>query len=118
MKIVKQRLHLLFTPTKITIKYLIHHILNTTLSKMSLKVFYTSIHGFLHHQLFPPSLNTTFRPIHEKHETSKDCAVHAQSQDKRHYLASQNNFEQHHFSLKKLRRSNLNMRRSNFNMVN
>ena len=39
----------------------------------------------------------------------KDCAVRAQSQDKRHYLASQNNFEQKHFSLKKLRRSNLNM---------
>ena len=39
----------------------------------------------------------------------KDCAVHAQSQDKRHYLASENNFEQDHFSLKKLRRSNLNI---------
>ena len=33
----------------------------------------------------------------------KDCMVDAQSQDKRHYLASQNNFEQHHFSLKKLK---------------
>ena len=39
----------------------------------------------------------------------KDCAVRAQGQDKRHYLASQNNFEQDHFSLKILRRSNLNM---------
>ena len=39
----------------------------------------------------------------------KDCAVRAQGQDKRHYLASQNNFEQDHFSFKKLRRSNLNM---------
>ena len=39
----------------------------------------------------------------------KDCPVRAQGQDKRHYLASQNNFEQDHFSLKILRRSNLDM---------
>ena len=106
---MKQRLHLLFTPTKITIKYLIYHILNTKLSKMSLNVFYTSIHGFLHHQLFCPSLNTTFRPTHEKHETSKGLSGTCSKEDKRHYLASQNNFEQDHFSLKKLIRSNLNM---------
>ena len=42
-----------------------------------------------------------------KHQ--KDCAVHDQSEDKRHYLASQNNFESDHLSLKKLRWSNLNM---------
>ena len=109
MKIVRKELHLLFTPTKITIKYLIHHILNTTLSKLSLNVSYTFIHGFFRHQLFRPSLNTTFRPTYKKHETSKRLCSSCSKQDKRHYLASQNNFEQDYFSLKKLRGSNLNI---------
>ena len=87
MKIVKQRLHLLFTPTKITIKYLIHHILNTTLSKISLKVFYTSIHGFLHHQLFYPSLTQPLDSHMRNMKRQKDYAVHDQSQEQRHYLA-------------------------------
>ena len=38
---------------------------------MSLKVFYTSIHGFLPYQLSLPSIHTTFSFIYEKHETSK-----------------------------------------------
>ena len=47
---------------------------------MSLKVFYTSIHGILLYQPFRPSLNTTFRPAYEKPETSKGlCGTCAKS---------------------------------------
>ena len=37
---------------------------------MSLKVFYTSTHAFLPHQLSRPSIQATFRLTYEKHETS------------------------------------------------
>ena len=55
---------------------------------MPLKVLYTYIHGLLPHQLFHLNIHPTFRLAHEKHETPKDCAVHTQSQGKRHYLPS------------------------------
>ena len=82
MKTAKQRLHLLFTPTKITLKYSIHHILNTTLYikhntiKMILKVFYMFIHGFLPHQLSRPSIHATFGLAHEKQKTSQRIVRH------------------------------------------
>ena len=38
---------------------------------MSLKVFSTSIHGFLPHQLPRPIIHATFRLTYDKHETSE-----------------------------------------------
>ena len=58
---------------------------------------------------FVQVLTQSLDPHMRNMKYQKDCAVRAQSQDKRHYLAAQNNFEQKHFSLEKLRRSNLNM---------
>ena len=52
---------------------------------MSLKGFYTFIHGFLPHQLSRPSIHTTFRLKHVEHKNvPKDCAAHDQSHSKRH----------------------------------
>ena len=55
---------------------------------MPLKVLYTYIDDLLPHQLFHPSIYTTFKSHMRNMKRLKDCAVHAQSQDKRHYLAS------------------------------
>ena len=38
---------------------------------MSVKVFYTSIYGFLPHQLSRPSVHAVFRLTYEKHEMSE-----------------------------------------------
>ena len=76
---------------------------------MSLKVFYTSSTVFFFINLFVQVLTQPLDPHMRNLKRQKDCAVRAQSQDNRHYLVSQNNFEQDHFCLKKLIRSNLNM---------
>ena len=49
---------------------------------MSLKVFFTSIHGFLPHLLFRSSIHATFRLTYEKHKgLCGTCLKHG----KRHY---------------------------------
>ena len=73
---------------------------------MSLKVFYTSIYGFVPYQLSRPSIQATFRLTHKKHETSKRTA---QSHRKRHYQPSLETTLSKIISFaNKLRRSNLN----------
>ena len=76
---------------------------------MSLNVFYTSIHGFLPHQLSRPSIHATFRLTYEKHgNVQKDCAVHAQSHSKKHYQVSlKRPLSKTILLCNKLRRSNL-----------
>ena len=74
--------------------------------EMSLKVFYTSIYGFVPYQLSRPSIQATFRLTHKKHETSKRTA---QSHRKRHYQPSLETTLSKIISFaNKLRRSNLN----------
>ena len=71
MKIVKQKITLTiycnYDKSKIFNSPNIKH----NIIKMPLKVLYTYIHGLLPHQLFHPSIHTTFRHAYEKHETSK-----------------------------------------------
>ena len=69
MKIVKQRLQLLFIPTIINLVQFTKY--NHNIIEMSLKIFSTSIHVFLPHQLSCPIIHATFRLTYDKYETSE-----------------------------------------------
>ena len=73
MKIVKQRLHLLFATTIIALKSKIFNSPNIKhkATEISLKVFYRSIHGFLPHQLYHPSIAQHLDSYMKKYDTSK-----------------------------------------------
>ena len=79
---------------------------------MSVKVFYTSIHGFLPHQLSRPSIHTTLRLTDGEHKTSQRTVRHMTKVSKRHYLSSLKITVSKTISVSK------KLRRSNFNTVN